>query len=110
MEQQEKEILDEFRKLVNMTPKALEDWLDTEESKEVGFKEDGKGESVGHQSGKKIVSILRKKQADYTTADLEHMKKVSGYIKRHLAQKPSGDVSETPWRYSLKNWGHDPVK
>jgi hypothetical protein len=24
--------------------------------------------------------------------------------------KPSGDVSDSPWRYSLMNWGHDPTK
>jgi hypothetical protein len=30
--------------------------------------------------------------------------------RRHLAQRPSGDVSESAWRYSLMNWGHDPSK
>ena len=25
-------------------------------------------------------------------------------------QKPSGAVSDSPWRYSLMNWGHDPTK
>jgi hypothetical protein len=35
---------------------------------------------------------------------------VVGYIHRHLAQRPSGDVSQTPWRHSLMNWGHDPLK
>ena len=29
---------------------------------------------------------------------------------RHLAQRPSGNVTDTPWRYSLMNWGHDPKK
>lgn len=38
------------------------------------------------------------------------MRKVVGYVKRHLAQKPSGDVTDTAWRYSLMNWGHDPLK
>jgi hypothetical protein len=38
------------------------------------------------------------------------MRKVLGYIKRHSAQRPSGDVTDTPWRYSLMNWGHDPLK
>ena len=35
------------------------------------------------------------------------MQKVVGYIKRHLAQRPDGSLSETDWNYSLKNWGHD---
>ena len=38
------------------------------------------------------------------------MRTVVGYIRRHLAQRPEGDISETRWRYSLKNWGHDPLK
>lgn len=100
----------EFKKSVNMTAKKLEKWLDTEESKKVGYKDGGKGESVGHDAGKKIVKLLSKKQAEYTADDLKHIHKVVGYIHRHLAQKPDGDVTETNWRYSLMNWGHDPTK
>lgn len=100
----------EFKDKVNMTAAKLEKWLETEESKTVGFKEDDKSESVGHKSGKHIIEILKKKQSDYTSADLKHIHKVVGYIKRHLAQKPDGDITETNWRYSLMNWGHDPVK
>lgn len=100
----------EFNDLMNMAPKELEKWLETEESKTVGFKENDGGESVGHESGRKIIQIKQKKKADLTEDDYAHMRKVVGYIKRHSAQKPSGDISETPWRYSLKNWGHDPVK
>ena len=39
---------------------------------------------------------------------LAHLKKVVGYTHRHLAQRPNGDITETKWRYSLMNWGHDP--
>lgn len=99
---------DEFHDLVNLTAKQLEDWLQTEESKAVGQKDDG-GESTGHQSGREIVDILRKRNADYTDEDYAHMRKVIGYIKRHSAQRPKGDVDDTPWRYSLMNWGHDPL-
>ncbi|WP_231974713.1 DUF3140 domain-containing protein [Mycobacterium sp. E1747] len=30
--------------------------------------------------------------------------------KRHLAQRPHGNIDESTWRYSLMNWGHDPMK
>lgn len=92
-----------------MTAKQLENWLHTDESRSVGAK-DGGGESVGHESGRRIIAILGKKQADYSEADVEHMRKVTGYVHRHLAQRPSGDVEDTRWRYSLMNWGHDPLK
>ncbi len=106
----DEEAITNFKKLVNMTPKNPDAWLETEESKKVGFKEDGKGESVGHKSGQKIVKLLAKKVDDYTAADLKHVHKVAAYIRRHLAQKPDGDTTETNWRYSLMNWGHDPKK
>lgn len=41
--------------------------------------------------------------------DAAHMRKVVGHVHRHLAQRP-GDVSRRPWRYSLENWGHDPLQ
>jgi hypothetical protein len=65
---------------------------------------------VGHRSGRRIVEILQKKKGERTDSDQEHMRKVVGYVHRHLAQRPDGDVTETRWRYSLMNWGHDPLK
>lgn len=104
-----KSVIDEFQQVINMTPEELESWLDTDESKEVGQKE-GEEESIGHKSGKRIIQLLQKKQDEYTDDDLSHMKKVVSYVHRHLAQRPSGDIEDTPWRYSLKNWGHEPLK
>ena len=37
------------------------------------------------------------------------MRKVVGYVHRHLAQRPGGDIRHTRWRWSLMNWGHDPL-
>ena len=37
------------------------------------------------------------------------MRKVVGYIRRHLGQRPENEVTSR-WRYSLMNWGHDPIK
>lgn len=103
-----KSIVDEFHQAVNMTPKEIESWLKTEESKEVGQK-DGESESIGHKSGEKIIAILKKKEDKYDD-DLAHMKKVVSYVHRHSAQKPSKDIEHSRWLYSLKNWGHDPLK
>jgi hypothetical protein len=100
----------EFREAVNMTPGELEKWLATDESKQVGQKASAGAESVGHDSGHRILAILGKKKASLTEADEAHMRKVVGYVHRHMAQRPDGDVAETPWRYSLMNWGHDPLK
>ena len=98
-----------FRQDVNMTAKELADWLKTEESKSVG-QDSGDGESIGHHSGEHIVRILHKKQADLTADDEAHLHKVHSYVSRHLAQRPHGDIEHSRWRYSLMNWGHDPLK
>ena len=98
----------DFTKAVNMTRSELEGWLDTDEAKEVGQKSGG-GESTGHQSGRRILQILAKKKSDLTAADYTHMRRVIGYVRRHAAQRPQGDVTHTRWRFSLMNWGHDPM-
>jgi len=103
-------VIADFDHLVNMGPATLDRWLHTEESREVGWSASGEGESVGHASGRHIVKILHKKKSEFTAADIAHMHKVVSYIKRHLAQRPKGDISHTRWAYSLKNWGHDPGK
>ncbi|MFD6419999.1 DUF3140 domain-containing protein [Streptomyces sp. NPDC060194] len=103
------EVRKEFGDAVNMTASQLDSWLETDESKSVGQSGDG-GESVGHASGRRIVKLLHTKKADLTDADLAHMRKVVGYVNRHLKQRPKGDVTDTKWRYSLMNWGHDPKK
>ncbi|MET7370290.1 DUF3140 domain-containing protein [Streptomyces sp. NPDC005566] len=103
-----KDTIEEFGEAVNMTPSSLKEWLATEESKEVG-QSDGGGESTGHASGRRIVELLEKRNSDLTDNDIAHMRKVVGYVHRHLAQRPSGDVRETSWRFSLMNWGHDPL-
>ncbi len=102
------EIWSEWRELVNMAPQELEDFLETDESKSVGDKESG--ESTGHKSGRRIVKIKRTKKDELTDDQWDHMATVVGYIKRHCSQGgPESDVETSAWRYSLMNWGHDPL-
>lgn len=102
----------DFHDAVNMAPKEIEDWLETDDSRKVGYKDGGSGESVGHASGKRIVEILRTHKADLDADDYAHMRKVVGYVHRHKAQGPGqkADVEDSRWRFSLMNWGHDPLK
>ena len=108
--EEEAEIRREFHRLVNLTDDELAAWLETPQSRRVGMVRPGETESVGRQSGRKILAIKAKPVADLSDADYAHMKKVIGYCRRHLAQRPWGDVADTRWRWSLMNWGHDPLK
>ena len=105
------EIYKKFNKSVNMTASQLDAFLKTDESKKVGQKFGGSDESIGHQSGRHIVRILNKNKDALTKDDYDHMKKVNSYVARHTAQGgPVKDKATSYWRYSLMNWGHDPLK
>ncbi len=103
------QIWDEWRELANIPPKELEEWLQTDASKAVGDNSDG--ESTGHASGRRIVEIKRTNKDDLTDGQWDHMATVVGYIRRHCAQSgPAHDKETSAWRYSLMNWGHDPLR
>jgi hypothetical protein len=53
------------------------------------------------------VEVRRKDQGERSDADLGHMRKVIGYVHPHLAQRPTGDVGNTRWRWPLMNWRHE---
>lgn len=109
MSKSDKEIVRDFQEVINMSVKEIESWLKTPESQEVGQK-DGNDESLGHESGRHILEILDKKESEYSEDDVSQMKRVVSYVRRHSAQKPSKDIEHSRWRYSLMNWGHDPLK
>ncbi|KAK1994798.1 hypothetical protein LX36DRAFT_692980 [Colletotrichum falcatum] len=115
------EVVAEFNEYVNMTADELESWLKSDDSNSAGWPKgdgEGEGETVGHDSGRKIVEILQanpdRKDDEYTDDQVEHMRKVVAYCKRHLAQesksnseKSPEEVKKTKSYASLKNWGHD---
>jgi hypothetical protein len=103
----DEEVEQAFRALVNLRPRELTAWLATDRSKSVGI-DSGDGESVGRKSGKRIVLILKKPRA--SAEDIEHMRRVVSFIRRHRGQGPARKVETSRWRYSLMNWGHDPLK
>ena len=103
------EVERKFLSTVNMEPDEIRDWLATDESKAVGFTYAGERESVGRQSARKIIRILERGPS---ALDERHMRKVIGYVARHSAQRPHGGeekVRHSRWRFSLMNWGHDPL-
>lgn len=79
MVKSKEDVITDFNKTVNMTAQELEKWLKDENSQETGWsKSDGSGESIGHESGRKIVEILKKNPkkdpSKYSDKDVEHMR------------------------------------
>ncbi|CRK13334.1 hypothetical protein BN1723_009976 [Verticillium longisporum] len=82
------EVISEFNSLVNMTASDLETWLKSDDANSAGWPKDdadGDGETVGHESGRKIEAKGNEEKTD------EEVKKTKSYA-------------------SLKNWGHDFLK
>ncbi len=107
------DVYSEFNEKANMPPKALDEWLQTDASKEAGRHQEEGGESTGHMMGRRINAIRDKKKADLDDDDYGDMKKVINYIARHSKQRPDKspeELKEMTWTHSLKNWGHDPLK
>lgn len=66
-------------------------------------------------SGRKIIQILKKnpkkEPSKYDDDDINHMRRVAAYNKRHLAQEETAKKDTNSRSYkSLKNWGHDAQK
>ncbi|KAK7695220.1 hypothetical protein QCA50_002410 [Cerrena zonata] len=108
------EVIQQFNETVNMSAEELESWLKDPQSKKAGT-------GVGLESGKRIKEILKKNPSmdpnGYDEEDIEHMRKVVGYNKRHLAQedhlketKTKEELENAKSTISVKNWGHDPIK
>ena len=99
-----------FVAVVNLSPREHAAWLRTAQSKSVGTTRPGERETIGRQMGRAVIALSRKEGAQFTSADLALMRKVIGFVRRHRAQRPRGDVTRSRWRYALMNWGHDPVQ
>lgn len=99
----------DFAAAVNMTAGEIGQWLGTEESRSVGWVPPGGGESVGHEAGRRIAAILGSAEGELGEGDYALMRKAVGFIRRHRAQEPANPVTSR-WRYSLMNWGCDPLK
>ncbi|WP_407292417.1 DUF3140 domain-containing protein [Stutzerimonas zhaodongensis] len=116
-EDAKRQIHDEFHHVVNMPPAQLRRWLDSDASRSVGMTSEGEkvtapedGEAVGHAMGERILDLKKQRKAELGEDEYQAMRKVIGYVHRHLAQRPKGDVRDSRWRYSLMNWGHDPLE
>jgi hypothetical protein len=96
-----------FAQLVNLTPREIEAWHATEQSKSVG-QDSGDGVSVGVKAGKRTIELLRSKCA-HNADDIKHMRRVVSFIRRQHACAPARNRETSRWRYALMNWGHDPL-
>ncbi|RYC63488.1 hypothetical protein CHU98_g2697 [Xylaria longipes] len=81
--------LGKFNHLVNKSASDLEAWLKGELSESAGWsKSDESGDLIRHE---RIIEILKKNPSkdpeQYKEDDVEHMRRLVAYYKRHMAQE-----------------------
>ncbi|NHF61268.1 DUF3140 domain-containing protein [Flavobacteriaceae bacterium TP-CH-4] len=105
------EIWREFQEKQNMSNAELEEWLETETSKNAG-KEMENGETIGHRAGRSILKIKQKKKSELTESNWDRINETVGVYHQKInpSQKPNDNIENSNWYYSLKNWGHDALK
>lgn len=112
----QKEVYDEWKSLVNMSSSELKSFLKTEDGKEAGLSK-SEASQLGIGSGQESASwILKMKEVPYTQWSNEMWswaKRQISFIKRMSANK--GDLyddkgNKTRKHTSLLIWGHNPEK
>ena len=104
------DILTEFQVYNNMSVVELEKW-----SKSDAFKTSANEVSeldivIDKRITQKIIKILLKKKFRLTKGDFTCLEKVNNLIAAIYQKKPTGDFTQSDWRYALMSLGHDPLK
>ncbi|MEZ5961695.1 MAG: DUF3140 domain-containing protein [Hyphomonadaceae bacterium] len=97
-----------FAQIINMSPREIADWHNTDASASVG-QDSGDGVSVGVKAGQRTIQLLRIKRMP-NSDDIKHMRRVVNFIRRQVMLAPRANRETSRWRYALMNWGHDPLK
>jgi hypothetical protein len=105
------EVWQEWQDTHNMSKSELEDWLDTEESKNAGREKDN-GETVGHEAGRQLAKSMGKNKEDLTEANWDRINQTVGIYHQKIndSQMPSGVIEGSAWHHALKNWAYDHTK
>lgn len=116
MDDKQKELYKEWKKLVNMTPSQLQAFLDSDEGKEAGLsrKEAGKlGIRNGRDSARAIIKMKEKGVDNWNNNDWDWARHQVNFINRMSGNKgPLLDKNgkKTRLYLSLLIWGHNPKK
>ncbi|MBE7324394.1 DUF3140 domain-containing protein [Nocardioides sp. Y6] len=103
------DLLAHWQRVVNCSAAEIEEWHTTAESAAVGTRRPGDRWSVGQLAGMRTSELLEMPLEEWTASEWAHVRRVTGFVRRHRAQWPRGDVAGSRWRHALRNWGHDPL-
>jgi len=110
-----KEIYSEWRRLVNMSPSELKDFLESSYGKKAGLSQrEAKKQGIrrGRDSARAILRMKKKPVSNWSEADWDWARRQVSFIKRMRGVKgPYFDSKGEPTRklLALLIWGHNPL-
>lgn len=114
-DEEKKEIYDKWKKLINMSQNALDEWAVNDHRLLASINRSKAKEEGGIQSGyDSFHRIKRRKQKpfdEWSAQDFDNASQENGFNSRMLGGEPGEEVGGSgmsKWEISLKNWGHDP--
>lgn len=115
MDDEKKELLKEWKKLINMSANEIQNFLDSEDGKKAGLsKKEAEGPiKRGRDSARAIIRMLKTNPDKWSDNDWEWAKRQVSFISRMSGAKgPLKDDKGEPTRklLALKVWGHNPMK
>jgi hypothetical protein len=114
-DKEKKEIYDKWKKLINMSQEALNEWAKNPSRLEASLNRDKAKEEGGIQSGLDSLHRIKRRKTkpfkEWSDADFDNAAQENGFNGRMLGGKigqPVGSTGMSKWEISLRNWGHDP--
>lgn len=110
------EVYHEWKKLVNMSPGELRDFLNSDDGREAGLSKAAarkQGIKSGQESAQWILKMKAKPKSQWTPTMWSWARRQSAFIKRMRGTKgPLWDKEgyATRKHTALLLWGHDPLK
>ena len=124
MTSDQKELYSEWKRLINMTPKELEDFMDEWGDTAGLSRQEASDQGIrsGRDSARAIIRMKNKGVSNWNRNDWEWAQRQVAFVKRFTSSSPrrkSGrkprhklydDKGPTRYLLALLLWGHDPEK
>jgi hypothetical protein len=101
------ELWEQFHEAVNMTSRALADWL---RESEAGTDAEQLPDRAGPGVGRQVLAVLGQRRADLTPDDAAVMAGVVDRVRNQRGDEPEPTAGDAAWRHRLMDLGHDPLK
>ena len=101
------ELWEDFHRVVNMTSRELQEWLNVRDADE---EVEALPDQAGTETGQHVLAILGKRRTDLTPDDAAVMERVVRRVQHERRDDLEPTAGQQTWRHRLMTIGHDPLK